>query len=78
MKATNVTFRAINTIRLGGIAHQFRSIPVDLVEVGAIRRQPDVARAAANGSELAQDYAPGCLPDEYGPGRSRTHEEFEA
>src|SRR5882762_4182252 len=38
------------TVRLGGVAHQFRGIPVNLVEIGAIRREPVVARAAADGS----------------------------
>src|ERR1700746_1148594 len=31
------------TVRLSGVAHQFRSIPVDLVEIFAIRRQPAIA-----------------------------------
>ena len=38
------------TVRLSGVAHQFRSIPVDLVEICAIRRQPVIAGAAANRS----------------------------
>src|SRR5689334_14247392 len=38
------------TVRLSGVAHQFRSIPVDLVEIFAIRRQPAIAWAAANHS----------------------------
>src|SRR4029077_4940864 len=38
------------TIRLSGIAYQLRCIPVDLVEISAIRREPAIARAAANHS----------------------------
>src|SRR5215472_3528503 len=37
-------------VRTSGVAHQLRSIPVDLVEVGAIRGKPAVARSAAHGS----------------------------
>src|ERR1700747_2319380 len=35
-------------IRLGGVPHQLRCIPVDLIQVFAIRRNPAVARAAAD------------------------------
>src|SRR5262249_52555945 len=38
------------TVRLRRVAHQLRGIPVDLVEIGAIRRQPAIARAAAHDS----------------------------
>src|SRR5262249_10269064 len=38
------------TVRLSGVAHQFRGIPVDLVEIGAIRRNPGIARSAGDGS----------------------------
>src|SRR5262245_54107438 len=45
--AGNLLERAV---RLSGVAHQFRGIPVDLVEKGAIRREPVVGRAADHGS----------------------------
>src|SRR5215510_12264617 len=35
-------------VRFGGVAHQFRGIPVNLVQIGAIRRDPIVAGAAAD------------------------------
>jgi hypothetical protein len=35
---------------VSGVAHQLRGIPVDLVEVGAIWRNPAIARAATHGS----------------------------
>jgi hypothetical protein len=38
------------TVRLSGVAHQFRGIPIDLVEIRAIWRNPVIAGAAANGS----------------------------
>src|SRR4029077_11382872 len=38
------------TVWLGGVAHQFRSISIDLVEIGAIWRNPAIARATANHS----------------------------
>src|SRR5262249_2492963 len=38
------------TVRLRGIRNQFRGIPVDLVEMPAIRRNPAVARSAGDGS----------------------------
>src|SRR5258708_10950922 len=37
-------------VPVSGVAHQLRGIPVDLVEVGAIWRNPAIARAAAHGS----------------------------
>src|SRR5260370_29707814 len=36
------------TVRLNGVAHQFRGIPVNLVEIGAIRGHPAIARAATD------------------------------
>src|SRR5262245_176702 len=45
--AGNLLERAV---RLSGIAHQFRGIPVDLVEKDAIRCEPVVGRAADHGS----------------------------
>src|SRR5216684_4575245 len=38
------------TIPLDGVAHQFRGVPVNLVEIGTVWRQPDVVRAAADDS----------------------------
>src|SRR5260370_7396616 len=36
------------TVRLNGVAHQFRGVPVNLVEIGAIRGHPAIARAATD------------------------------
>src|SRR5262249_48753064 len=36
------------TVRSRGVAHQFRGIPVDLVEVGSIGRDPVIARSATD------------------------------
>src|SRR5262245_50837116 len=38
------------TVRMSGVAHQFCGIPVNLVEMGAVWRDPVVGRAAAHGS----------------------------
>src|SRR6516225_8234314 len=37
------------TVRLRRIAHQLRGIPVDLVEIGAIRRNPAITRSTGDG-----------------------------
>src|SRR5262245_57530541 len=41
---------AKRAIRVSGVAHKFASIPVDLIEIRAIRREPVIARAADHGS----------------------------
>src|SRR4029077_3794627 len=38
------------TVALRRVAHQLRGIPVDLVQIGAIWRQPAIARSAAHDS----------------------------
>ena len=50
------------TVRPSGVAHQFRGIPVDLIEIGTIRRNPVIARAAANGSI---DRLEGAIPQNF-------------
>src|SRR4029077_347096 len=36
------------TVRLRRVAHQLRGVPVDLVEIGPIRRNPAIARSAGD------------------------------
>src|SRR5216684_4233127 len=38
------------TVRLNGVTDQLRAIPVDLVEIGVVGRQPAIARTAGNDS----------------------------
>src|SRR5216684_3260771 len=38
------------TVRLNGVTDQLRGIPVDLVEIGVVGRQPAIARTAGNDS----------------------------
>src|ERR1700722_5518354 len=37
-------------VRMGGVARQFRSVAVDLIEIRAVRRNPGVGRTADHGS----------------------------
>src|SRR5262249_53184662 len=37
------------TVRLAGVADELRGVAVDLVQVGAVRREPIVARSAGHG-----------------------------
>src|SRR5262245_16244593 len=56
-----------------GVAHQFRSIPVDLVEIGSIRRDPVVARAAG---DVSAEPPGGAISRN--PGARRIARDFEA